>query len=253
MTFDHERLDVYRCALDTLDCCDLVLEQMPPGRAHFRDQLDRAATSVVLNIAEGAGEFSRAKKRRFYRMALRSATECAAILHIVDRRGHVPHAVTAEARTLLRRVVSMLVRMIKGGPEVEQDMPSSSCRVGPGRCPGCLGEQPGRGTGTGTCTNGVAGFRESFPAVVLASVETTRNGCGDGVSAVRTRSRSRSPSRPLPQATGGNGRVRVAGRTNSPPPRAPCALSHTGHEVALALRPPLHIQCPLLCRDCCDG
>jgi len=39
----------------------------------------RAATSVPLNIAEGAGEYSGAEKSRFYRIAKRSATECAGI------------------------------------------------------------------------------------------------------------------------------------------------------------------------------
>ncbi|MBW3534903.1 MAG: four helix bundle protein, partial [Gemmatimonadetes bacterium] len=38
----------------------------------LEDQLDRAATSIVLNIAEGAGEFSLPDKQRFYRMAKRS-------------------------------------------------------------------------------------------------------------------------------------------------------------------------------------
>jgi len=111
MNFDHERLDVYCRALEALDLCDEIAEHMPAGRAHLKDQLDRAATSVVLNVAEGAGEFSRDEKRRFYRIARRSATETAAILHIVARRGHAPEQRISQARETLRRVVSMLVRM----------------------------------------------------------------------------------------------------------------------------------------------
>jgi len=113
MTFDHERLDVYQCALQALDLCDAVVDQMPKGRAHLKDQLDRAATSVVLNVAEGAGEFSSDEKRRFYRMARRSATESAAILHIIARRGHAPEQQTSQAPHELARVVSMLVKMTK--------------------------------------------------------------------------------------------------------------------------------------------
>src|SRR5687768_5644331 len=86
---------------------------MPAGRAHLKDQLDRSATSVVLNVAEGAGEFSPGEKNRFYRIARRSATETAAILHIVARRRHAPEEQTREARDLLARVVSMLVKMTK--------------------------------------------------------------------------------------------------------------------------------------------
>jgi four helix bundle protein len=118
MAFDHERLDVYQRALEVLDLCDEILEQMPLGRAHLKDQLDRAATSIVLNVAEGAGEFSHDEKCRFYRMARRSATEAAAILHLVARRRHGPEDKLRAARELLDRVVAMLVRMTKPGSRV---------------------------------------------------------------------------------------------------------------------------------------
>jgi hypothetical protein len=49
----------YAHALDLLEQVDQIHELMPPGRAHLKDPLDRAATSVVLNTAEGAGEFSK--------------------------------------------------------------------------------------------------------------------------------------------------------------------------------------------------
>ena len=126
MPFDHEKLDVYQRALDLLARIDDIIEQLPPARAHLKDQLDRAATSVVLNIAEGAGEFSPADKQRFYRMARRSATEAAAVLDILSRRGAVAAVKLRPARELMVRVVSMLVKM-----------------AGPG---------PGSGTGTGTGT-----------------------------------------------------------------------------------------------------
>lgn len=115
--FDHEKLDVYQRAIEFLDLVDRILEGTPKGRAHLKDQLDRAATSVVLNIAEGAGEFSPRDKRRFYRMARRSATECAAVLDIFTRRRHPAAEAIQEARALLVRVVSMLVRMVHGLPD----------------------------------------------------------------------------------------------------------------------------------------
>jgi len=116
MTLDHTKLDVYHRALDLLDHVDQVYEAMPPGRAHFKDQLDRAATSIVLNIAEGAGEFSKDEKQRFYRMARRSATETAAILDVLERRQAVAATVIQPARDLIVRVVSMLVRLASTDP-----------------------------------------------------------------------------------------------------------------------------------------
>ena len=90
MPLYHDRLDVYQVALVVIDTIDALIEQMPKGRAHLKGQLDRSATSIVLNIAEGAGEFSRADKQRFYRMVRRSATESAATLDIIARRRHGP-------------------------------------------------------------------------------------------------------------------------------------------------------------------
>jgi len=80
MQFDHDRLDVYRVAIEFVAMANNVVEKLPRGRGYLADQLQRAATSIPLNIAEGAGEFSSAEKARFYRMAKRSATESAAIL-----------------------------------------------------------------------------------------------------------------------------------------------------------------------------
>jgi four helix bundle protein len=112
MLLDHHRLTVYRTALSLLAVIDEIAEQLPPGRAHLKDRLDRAATSVVLNIAEGAGEFSPRDKARFYRMARRSATESSAILDILQQRQNAPEDKVERAREFLVEVVSMLVRMI---------------------------------------------------------------------------------------------------------------------------------------------
>lgn len=111
MTLDHAKLDVYHRALDLLDLVDQLIERLPPGRAHLKDQLDRAATSIVLNIAEGAGEFSAADKQRFYRMAKRSATESSAIVDILGRRKQAAADQLQPIHDLIVRVVSMLTKL----------------------------------------------------------------------------------------------------------------------------------------------
>jgi len=50
---------------------------------YLRDQLLRASSSVVLNIAEGSGKATAADQRRFYSIALGSLRESTAILEIV--------------------------------------------------------------------------------------------------------------------------------------------------------------------------
>ena len=110
--FEHERLDVYRAAIDFLVVADQTAAQLPKGRAYLADQLRRAALSIALNIAEGAGEFAPADKARFYRMARRSGTECAAIQHACFALKLVDHESTETARGLLDRIVAMLTAMV---------------------------------------------------------------------------------------------------------------------------------------------
>jgi four helix bundle protein len=126
--FDHERLDVYGVAIEFVGLADAIVERLPRGRAYLADQLHRASMSIPLNIAEGAGEYSRKDKARFYRMGLRSATECAAILDVCRRLELAETPRLDAGRALLLRIVSMLTRLIRS-----------------------LGES-GTGTGTGTGT-----------------------------------------------------------------------------------------------------
>jgi len=111
-TFDHEKLDVYQVSLEFVALAGEIIAGLPPGRHNLADQLDRATTSIILNLAEGAGEFSRAEKARFYRMAKRSATECAAALDVCRIRKLADTKNVEVGREILLRVVSMLIRMI---------------------------------------------------------------------------------------------------------------------------------------------
>jgi four helix bundle protein len=110
--FDHERLEVYRRALEFLLVAHAVVESLPRGHGYLADQLQRASTSVVLNIAEGAGEYASKEKARFYRMARRSATESAAVLDVCQKLGFLDAARHALGRGQLLEVVSMLVRLV---------------------------------------------------------------------------------------------------------------------------------------------
>ena len=113
MHFDHERLEVYQLALDFLVYADHVIRKLPRGRAHFSDQLGRAALSVVLNIAGGAGKVSGADKRRHYVTARGSATESAALLDALSRVALLDESKLAEGKEMLVRVVSMLVKLAR--------------------------------------------------------------------------------------------------------------------------------------------
>ncbi|HJZ23760.1 MAG TPA: four helix bundle protein [Candidatus Babeliales bacterium] len=109
--FDHEKLDVYQAAIEFVVLIDKIVEHFPRGRAYLADQLLRAGTSISLNIAEGAGEYSSNEKSRFYRMAKRSATECAGIFDICKRLEMIEEERYVKGRELLIRIVAMLTKM----------------------------------------------------------------------------------------------------------------------------------------------
>jgi four helix bundle protein len=110
---DHEKLDVYQASIDLVVLIDEIIEQLPRGRGYLADQFQRAALSVPLNIAEGAGEFSGTEKGRFYRMAKRSATECAGIFDVCLRLELISEDSHQKGRELILRIVAMLTKMAK--------------------------------------------------------------------------------------------------------------------------------------------
>lgn len=109
--FDHEKLTVYQVAIEFVILADEVIENLPRGRAYLSDQLQRAALSISLNIAEGAGEYAVDEKARFYRMAKRSLTECAGILDVCQRLRLIEENRYINGRELLIGIVSMLIKM----------------------------------------------------------------------------------------------------------------------------------------------
>lgn len=110
---DHERLEVYQASIQFLAWARALSKQWPTGRGGTADQILRAATSIALNIAEGAGEFSGPDKARFYRMARRSATECAAVLDVGRVLGLPDTHEIQPGKELLTRIVAMLIPMAR--------------------------------------------------------------------------------------------------------------------------------------------
>ena len=105
---DAERLTVYHVALEFHQQASILAGRCD---AVMRDQLRRASLSVVLNISEGAGQRSRAQKRRFYGIARGSATESAAIVDVLRVSQVATPDESREARVLLVRIVQMLTRL----------------------------------------------------------------------------------------------------------------------------------------------
>ncbi len=88
--YKFQRLDVYQLALEYVDAVYNLSRRLPESeRFNLRSQLERAATSIVLNIAEGSTSQSDAEQARFLGMAIRSLLETVACWDLVARRAYV--------------------------------------------------------------------------------------------------------------------------------------------------------------------
>ena len=110
--FDHEKLDVYR---EAIDLCGWVGEFLAAisAKTVAKDQLYNASTSIPLNIAEGNGKFSARDRARFLEIARGSALECAACLDVLFVRKLASETQVAEQKERLARIVQMLIGLLR--------------------------------------------------------------------------------------------------------------------------------------------
>ena len=122
--FDHEKLNVYQAAIKFVAWADELIQSVTRSVA-AKDQLDRASTSVPLNIAEGNGKFSIKDRCRFLSIAYGSALECAACLDVLVAKNAATLEGVQPGKDMLKDIVSMLVglmsslnnRVAEDGPE----------------------------------------------------------------------------------------------------------------------------------------
>ena len=117
--FDHEKLSVYQAAIKFVSWSSEVLSGVPKGLA-VHNQLDRATTSIPLNIAEGNGKFTSTDRCRYFDTARGSALECAACLDVLVARQQIEVSKAEEGKAVLIEIVSMLVGLIRANSETRQ-------------------------------------------------------------------------------------------------------------------------------------
>jgi four helix bundle protein len=110
--FDHERLQAYQSALQFARWSEPILEKLPRNAAVY-GQLDRARTSILLNLAEGNGKFTPPDKCKYFDTAHGPAVECAACLDLLFIKQVSTEAELEEGKNLLNDVVKMLIGLIK--------------------------------------------------------------------------------------------------------------------------------------------
>ena len=110
--FDHEKLDVYQQSIAFCGWAGDIVATISVKTA-AKDQLDRASTSIPLNIAEGNGKFSANDRARFLEIARGSALECAACLDVLVKRKLINADEVGSAKVQLAGIVRMLIGLLK--------------------------------------------------------------------------------------------------------------------------------------------
>lgn len=89
MAYKFERLRVWQMALEYSDMIYEIAAQLPEGeRFNLKSQMERAVTSIALNIAEGSTSQSEKEQYRFLGFGIRSLIETVACQHLIHRRNY---------------------------------------------------------------------------------------------------------------------------------------------------------------------
>ena len=79
---NHQRLICYQLAMSMAKAMPELIERWPRGYYYLSDQLKRAISSIVLNIAEGNARTSIKERRRFFTISMASSSEVSSILEV---------------------------------------------------------------------------------------------------------------------------------------------------------------------------
>jgi four helix bundle protein len=110
--FDHEKLKVYQESITFIAWLSSLLETTVRA-GDVKDQLDRASTSIPLNIAEGNGKYQPKDRCRFFDIAHGSALECAAGLDVLVAKAKLTTDQIRPGKESLQQMVRMLMGLIK--------------------------------------------------------------------------------------------------------------------------------------------
>ncbi len=127
--FDHEKLRAYKEALRFVAWAASIIEELP-AKVAARDQLDRASTSIVLNLAEGNGKRSSTDRCRFLDIARGSRLECAACLDVLSAQAKISPEKANEGKAILVGVVSLIAGLIARFTPVVNEAPAFYEAVG---------------------------------------------------------------------------------------------------------------------------
>jgi four helix bundle protein len=113
MAFIFEKLNVYQGSVNIAEEISKLTEQFPRGSYYLTDQLNRAATSIALNIAEGNGRYHKNDRNNFFYIARGSVHECVPLIELTFRKGLISSEKKKELSDKLEAIAKMISGLIK--------------------------------------------------------------------------------------------------------------------------------------------
>ncbi|MCA6363370.1 MAG: four helix bundle protein [Bacteroidetes bacterium] len=110
--FEFRNLEVYKKSKAFHLSCKNIIGQHKLG-SYIKDQLGRASFSIVLNIAEGSGKFSKPDRRNYFVTARGSVFECVAIFDLLKDDSKLSEDQFEELCANADELSRMLYAMIK--------------------------------------------------------------------------------------------------------------------------------------------
>jgi four helix bundle protein len=111
--FDFEKLDVYQKSKNYNHLVYQFVQKNALLDRTTKDQFRRASFSIMLNIAEGSGRFSKADRRNFYVIARGSIFECVAILDFLNSENLIAPELFEIFMRLSEELSKMIFAMIR--------------------------------------------------------------------------------------------------------------------------------------------
>ncbi len=120
--FDFEKFPVYIRTAEFITRIQPVLNNRKISLSD-RNQLRRSSHSILLNIAEGAGKYSKKDKKNFYTIARGSAQECVANIQLLKLENSIDHILYNDLYEDLLVIGKMMSGLINKMAEVDVTKP----------------------------------------------------------------------------------------------------------------------------------
>ena len=108
---NHNKLICYQKALGLTKTVPALIAKWPLGHAYLIDQLKRAASSIVLNIAEGNSRCFPKERARFFNIARASASEVSSIIDVAFALDLIDKACHEHYQSELVQISKILFRL----------------------------------------------------------------------------------------------------------------------------------------------